>query len=67
MVENNAMNIPSTLATRYASDAMSAIWAPEAKIILERKLWVAVLKAQQQLGLPIDASTISAYQKVIES
>lgn len=61
------MNIPSTLATRYASDAMCAIWAPEAKIIQERRLWVAVLKAQQQLGLPIDASTISAYERVIES
>jgi adenylosuccinate lyase len=60
------MNIPSTLATRYASDAMCAIWAPEAKIIQERKLWVAVLKAQQELGLPIDSSTISAYEKVIE-
>lgn len=61
------MNIPSTLATRYASDAMCAIWAPEAKIINERRLWIAVLKAQQALGLSIDASVISAYEKVIHN
>ena len=61
------MKIPSTLATRYASDAMCAIWAPEAKIVLERKLWVAVLKAQRELGLPIETAVISAYEKVIDS
>ena len=61
------MNIPSTLATRYASDAMCAIWAPEAKIINERRLWIAVLKAQQALGLSIGASVISAYEKVIHN
>lgn len=60
------MKIPSTLATRYASDAMCAIWAPEAKIIQERKLWIAVLKAQQELGLDVDPSAIGAYEKVLE-
>ena len=58
--------IPSTLATRYASAAMCAIWAPEAKIIQERKLWIAVMKAQRELGLSIDAAAISAYEKVID-
>jgi adenylosuccinate lyase len=60
------MNISSTLATRYASNEMCAIWAPEAKIILERKLWIAVLKAQKDLGLAIEAKAISDYEKVIE-
>ena len=60
------MNIPSTLATRYASDAMCAIWAPEAKIIQERKLWIAVLRAQQELGLAIDSAAITDYEKVLE-
>lgn len=59
------MNIPSTLATRYASDAMCAIWAPEAKIIQERKLWIAVLKAQQELGLSINDDAIAAYEQVV--
>ena len=60
------MQIPSTLATRYASREMCAIWAPEAKIVLERKLWLAVLKAQQELGLAIDNKAIADYEKVLE-
>lgn len=60
------MQIPSTLATRYASREMCAIWAPEAKIVLERKLWLAVLKAQQELGLVIDNKAIADYEKVLE-
>jgi adenylosuccinate lyase len=60
------MQIPSTLATRYASREMCAIWAPEAKIVLERKLWLAVLKAQQELGITIDNKAIADYEKVLE-
>ena len=66
MVDNSDMQIPSTLATRYASREMCAIWAPEAKIVLERKLWLAVLKAQQELGLVIDNKAIADYEKVLE-
>ena len=39
------MSVPNVLATRYASEAMRQIWAPENKIILERQLWMAVLEA----------------------
>jgi adenylosuccinate lyase len=45
---------------------MSDIWSQANKIILERKLWVAVMKAQQELGLSIPASNIADYEKVIE-
>jgi adenylosuccinate lyase len=45
---------------------MSDIWSQTNKIILERKLWVAVMKAQQELGLNIPASNIADYEKVIE-
>jgi adenylosuccinate lyase len=45
---------------------MSDIWSQVNKIILERKLWVAVMKAQAELGLNISAATISDYEKVIE-
>jgi adenylosuccinate lyase len=45
------VSIPNVLAGRYASDAMVAIWKPEAKIVAERQLWLAVLRAQQQLGV----------------
>ena len=58
--------IPDVLASRYASSQMSDIWSQTNKIILERKLWVAVMKAQQELGLNIPASNITDYEKVIE-
>ena len=58
--------IPDVLASRYASNQMSDIWSLSNKIILERKLWVAVMKAQKELGLNISDATIADYEKVIE-
>jgi adenylosuccinate lyase len=58
--------IPDVLASRYASSQMSDIWSQTNKIILERKLWVAVMKAQQELGLNIPAANIADYEKAIE-
>ena len=34
-------------------------------MILERQLWVAVLRAQQQMGAPVPASAISDYEAVV--
>lgn len=45
------MSVPNVLATRYASPAMRAIWGPENKIVAERKLWLAVIEAQRDLGV----------------
>ena len=43
--------IPNVLASRYASLSMAQLWSPEYKIVLERRLWLAVLKAQKDLGV----------------
>ncbi|HEX5791071.1 MAG TPA: adenylosuccinate lyase [Luteolibacter sp.] len=56
--------IPNVLAERYASDALKAIWSAEGRIVLERELWIAVMKAQRELGLDIPAEAIAAYEKV---
>lgn len=59
-------NVPvSVLASRYASSAMREIFAPEAKIISERKLWLSVARAQSRLGHPISHEVIGDYEKVI--
>ena len=59
-------NMPvSILASRYATEAMREIFAPEAKIISERKLWLAVARAQSKLGHPIDEKIIRDYEKVV--
>ena len=55
----------SVLANRYASAAMRKVFAPEEKIIAERKLWIAVAKAQAKLGHAIADSVITDYEKVI--
>jgi adenylosuccinate lyase len=55
----------SVLANRYASAQMRAIFSPEEKIIAERKLWVAVARAQSRLGHIIPDSVIADYEKVI--
>jgi adenylosuccinate lyase len=44
---------------------MRQIWSPEAKIISERKLWIAVMRAQSKLGHAIPESVIADYEKVI--
>lgn len=55
----------SLLADRYASAAMRQIFSPEAKIVLERKLWIAVMRAQSELGHVISKDVITDYQNVI--
>ena len=56
----------SVLADRYASSAMKSIWAPNAKIIAERKLWIAVMRAQSSLGHAIANDVIADYEKVVD-
>ncbi|RRR47226.1 adenylosuccinate lyase [Mycolicibacter terrae] len=60
------VSIPNVLATRYASTAMTDIWSPEAKIVAERRLWLAVLRAQAELGVPVPAQAIADYEAVLE-
>jgi len=55
----------SLLADRYASAAMREIFAPESKIVSERKLWIAVMRAQSHLGHSISDSVIADYEKLI--
>ena len=56
--------IPNVLAERYASPAISEIWSAEGRIVLEREFWIAVMKAQKDLGLDIPQEAIDAYESV---
>lgn len=56
--------INDILASRYASQKMCEIWSPTGRIILERELWIAVMKAQKELGIDIPQDAIDAYEKV---
>lgn len=58
------MRIQNVLANRYASPAMRQIWSPEGRIVLERELWLAVLRAQRDLGVSIPEGVIADYEAV---
>ena len=58
--------IPNVLAARYASPEMADLWSPAAKVVLERRLWIAVLEAQRALGVDVPADAIAAYERVAE-
>jgi adenylosuccinate lyase len=44
---------------------MREIFSPESKIILERKLWIAVMRAQAELGHTVNSNVITDYENVI--
>lgn len=60
----------SVLADRYASSRMREIWSPESKIRAERRLWIAVLRAQAELGVDFGGddpeAVIAAYERVLD-
>ena len=60
------VSIPNVLAGRYASAEMVAIWSPEAKIVAERRLWLAVLRAQAELGVAVPDGVVEDYERVLE-
>ena len=49
----------SPLASRYASDFMLRLFSQETRIQTWRKLWVALARAEHQLGLPVTAGQVA--------
>jgi adenylosuccinate lyase len=58
--------IPNVLASRYASTDLALLWSPEYKVVLERRLWLAVLRAQKDLGVEVPDSALADYERVLE-
>jgi len=58
--------VPNVLAQRYASSAMVDLWSPRHKVVLERRLWLAVLEAQRGLGVDVPEGVVEAYEKVVD-
>ena len=52
--------ISNVLASRYASEPMKNLWSATGKIILEREFWIAVMKAQKELGVDIGDEAIES-------
>ena len=45
---------------------MAELWSPEHKVVLERRLWLAVLRAQADLGVDVPDGVIEAYEPVVD-
>ncbi len=58
--------VPNVLATRYAAADMAELWSPEHKIREERRLWIAVLRAQKRLGIDVPDGVIEDYEAVVD-
>ncbi len=56
----------NVLASRYASQPMVDLWTPEAKVVMERELWIAVLEAQQELGVTIGDTVVDDHRAVVD-
>ena len=53
------MSWESPLAARYASPAMQSLWSDRRRIGLWRRLWLALLEAQRELGLDIPSDAVA--------
>ncbi|WP_375501908.1 adenylosuccinate lyase [uncultured Jatrophihabitans sp.] len=58
--------VANVLAARYASTDMATLWSSAHKVVLERQLWLAVLRAQDELGVDVPDGALEAYQRVVD-
>ncbi|HXD22359.1 MAG TPA: adenylosuccinate lyase [Gemmatimonadaceae bacterium] len=56
----------SPLAERYASAAMLALWSPQTRHGLWRRLWVALAEAEHDLGIDIPAAAVAAMREHVD-
>jgi adenylosuccinate lyase len=57
--------IPNILATRYASPELVELWSPHTKVVVERRLWLSILRAQQARGVAVPDGVIADYEAVV--
>ena len=49
----------SPLASRYASEFMTALFSPRKRVETWRRLWVALARAEHELGLPVSKEQVA--------
>ncbi len=52
----------NVLSQRYAGPEINEIFSEKGRILAERELWIAVMKAQRKLGLSIPDDVIKGYE-----
>ena len=53
---------PNILSERYATPEINEIFSVKGKILAERELWIAVMRAQSELGVLIPGEVIEKYE-----
>ena len=56
----------SPLSSRYASDYMLNLFSQEKRIQTWRRLWVALARAEHELGLPVSASQVAELEAHVD-
>lgn len=56
----------SPLSSRYASDEMQYIFSPDKKFSTWRRLWVALARAEMELGLPVTQEQVEELEAHID-
>ena len=56
----------SPLSSRYASDEMQYIFSPDKKFSTWRRLWVALARAEMELGLPVTREQVEELEAHID-
>ena len=56
----------SPLSSRYASDEMQYIFSPDKKFSTWRRLWIALARAEMELGLPVTREQVEELEAHIE-
>ncbi len=56
----------SPLGSRYASPAMQALWGEPHRIGLWRRLWLALMETERELGVEIPAAAVAALREHLD-
>lgn len=62
----NKTSYESPLCSRYASNGMQYIFSPDKKFTTWRRLWIALARAEHELGLPVSEEQIAEMEAHIE-
>ena len=54
------------LSLRYASREMNLVWSPQRKFSTWRRLWLALARAESELGLPITADQLAEMERYLD-
>ncbi|HPM22751.1 MAG TPA: adenylosuccinate lyase [Phycisphaerae bacterium] len=54
------------LAARYASAEMLRLWSPQSRCGTWRRIWVALARAEHELGLPVTAKQVRALERAVD-